>query len=193
MEKYSNGKIYCLSYNNLYYIGSTYKTLDERVKLHIKDFKYSKPKTNSYKIINLSMNFKSYIIEHYSCNSRKELEKREGFYIKKYKKLYGNNCVNKNIAGRTSLEYCNDPINKQKKTEYDKIYRKENKKQIKIGKVNHREKNKKETLKKEAKYREDNRKLIRQNDKIKYEWKKIFGGDVRYNNNLLQISMDLFN
>ena len=47
-------------------------------------------------------NCKIELVELYPCNSKMELEKQEGRYIKE------NHCVNKHIAGRTNIEYYND-------------------------------------------------------------------------------------
>ena len=44
-------------------------------------------------------NCKIELVEHFPCNSRNELERREGYHIQT------NECVNKYIAGRTSKEY----------------------------------------------------------------------------------------
>ena len=55
------------------------------------------------------------LIKDYPCNSRKELEIEEGKYHR------GNECINKNVAGRTKQEYRED--NKEKK----KIYYEKNK------------------------------------------------------------------
>jgi len=62
------------------------------------------------------------LIEIFPCNSKDELSKREGSYIRNL------NCVNKNIAGRTQTDWFN--VNKGKKAEYDKEYRDANRNTI---------------------------------------------------------------
>jgi hypothetical protein len=61
-------------------------------------------------------------VEDYPCNSKKELEAREGFYIK------NTVCVNKVIVGRTKEEYRSDT--KEEKKEKDKKYYEEHKDDI---------------------------------------------------------------
>lgn len=54
--------------------------------------------------------------EKFPCNDNDELHARERFYID------NNDCVNKNIPGRTAEEYKNDnkvKISEQKKEKYD--------------------------------------------------------------------------
>jgi hypothetical protein len=43
-------------------------------------------------------NYQEEIVEEYPCNSREELEKREGFYIN------NNECINMKKVGRTKEE-----------------------------------------------------------------------------------------
>lgn len=117
--KYLNhGKIYKLLCNvtgDVYY-GSTVKSLKQRLSGHKTDYKYYlkgvKSYTTSFKIIE-NGNYRIELVENYGCLNRKQLEMNEGIYIKY------NDCINKNIAGRTRKEY--DKKNKDKKKEYDKI------------------------------------------------------------------------
>lgn len=105
VNPYNNSIIYMIVCNitNDVYIGSTTKSIDERMGFHKINFKafqngakqsycrsFDILKTNDYKV---------YIIENVNCNSKRELEKIEGYYIK------NNNCINKQIAGRTDAEY----------------------------------------------------------------------------------------
>ena len=50
------------------------------------------------------------LVESFSCNSKEELLKREGYYISH------NQCVNRCVAGRTRQEYRNE--NKEAIQEY---------------------------------------------------------------------------
>jgi hypothetical protein len=84
---YSQGKIYKIVCNKtgLIYIGSTCKTLNERLKEHVYDAKrYLDKKSNKfissiYVIIN--NDYKIELIDNYPCNHKKELETKEYYYI----------------------------------------------------------------------------------------------------------------
>jgi hypothetical protein len=86
-------------------------------------------KNEDYKII---------LVENYPCNSKKELEIREGFYIR------NNDCINKNVNGRTPKEW-----------------REENHDELMIKKKAYREEHKDEINIKQTKFREDNREKLR--------------------------------
>ena len=58
-------------------------------------------------------NCKIELIEYYKCDTLQELRKREGEHIR------NNECVNKNIAGRTKKEYNID--NKERVRENEKV------------------------------------------------------------------------
>lgn len=118
-SKYSNGKIYKIINNetNEIYIGSTVLSLKKRFDKHKYSYKYYlKGKynyTTSFELFKNDglKNCKIEMIELYPCENKKELEKKEGEYIKL------NKTVNKNIVGRT-------------KKESKKIYRENNKEKI---------------------------------------------------------------
>ena len=73
-------------------------------------------------------------IEDYPCNSKKELEAREGKYQKE------NDCVNKRVAGRTIQEYNED--NRERLRNREREYRERKKEHIQQRKHNWYEKNK---------------------------------------------------
>ena len=106
---YQNGKIYKIICNltDLIYVGSTTKKLYERLKFHESSYKrYIKigrigPTYSSYQIMR-GGDYYIELIENVACNSRKELEKREGHYIRSL------DCLNRSIAGRTRREYNHD-------------------------------------------------------------------------------------
>jgi hypothetical protein len=107
MSDYSQGKIYKIissECDDVYY-GSTVLQLNQRLALHKHNYKkYLKGITRfvtSFKIIE-SGNYEIVLVENYPCNSKKELELRERFYIE------NNECVNKFIPGRTKKEYEQD-------------------------------------------------------------------------------------
>ncbi|MFY8161327.1 MAG: GIY-YIG nuclease family protein [Candidatus Kapaibacteriota bacterium] len=107
---YSNGKIYKIVDNksDMIYIGSTCKTLEQRLKSHISNYKkYKSGKYNYVTVFKTLENndYKIELIKNYSCNSKNDLEREEGQFIKDYRnnKL---NVVNKLIAGQTHKESC---------------------------------------------------------------------------------------
>ena len=124
------GKIYkIISINtDKIYIGSTTKSLTERLQGHEYNYKqFQNGKHNyvgSYAII-LEGNCEIQLLEEIEYKTKKELLEREGYYIQKYKDI----CVNKNIAGRTYQQYCKD--NAEKFREVVKQYRKDNMVKIK--------------------------------------------------------------
>ena len=101
-NKYHHSKIYKLVdiSNNKMYIGSTTKSLKERLQQHIKDARSDK-KVSSDEIIELAgpENVRIELIKEVKCENRKELCKIEGEYIRSM------DCVNKRVAGRSLKEY----------------------------------------------------------------------------------------
>ncbi len=97
VNKYENGKIYKVvdNINGNIYIGSTCLTLEKRLINHKAKFnQFLRSKKNcswcqAYRIL-MNNDFKIYTIENYPCNSKRELEKREDFYI------ITNECINLN-------------------------------------------------------------------------------------------------
>ncbi len=95
---YSQGKIYKIVCNKtgLVYIGSTCKTLDERLKKHEYDMEHF-VNTKKYKpdklkkvifcssfFVLINKDYKIELIENYPCNSKLELEIKECDYMKLY-------------------------------------------------------------------------------------------------------------
>jgi len=185
MVNYQNSKIYKLysPSKNIIYIGSTTQPLCKRLALHLSDYKmYNNNNSKKYYTSFLVLDCEDYkieLLEDYSCNNRQQLEKKEGEYIKT------NECVNKNITGRTLQEYYNDNIDKIKElkkkynitnankiSEYNKEYRTTN-----LDKVNNQQKQWKiDNIDKVKQYRIDNidkRKqyLIDNADKIRQQSK----------------------
>jgi hypothetical protein len=143
---YKNGKIYKIT-DNAYtkmYIGSTTQSLSKRFSRHKSDYKLWLEGTHhKVSIFNIFDEFgiencKIELIENYECNSKNELERKEGEHIK------NNDCVNKVIAGRTKKEYYND--NKNKILEKAKEYKEANKNKILEKKKEHYEANKQQIL-----------------------------------------------
>ena len=133
-DKYKNGKIYKIvdiGYNKCY-IGSTIDLLCKRMGKHRDAYKqYNNGKAGKTTAFELFAeygieNCKIELVEIYPCNSRTELQAREGYHIK------NEECVNKVICGRTVKEYRSDNI------EYiharAKTFRGEHKEEIQVQK-----------------------------------------------------------
>ncbi len=105
---YQNSKIYKITDNlsDMVYIGSTCKTLEQRMKQHERNFKAFKAgKSNNVTVFKILQNedYKIELVENYPCATKQDLNIREGQIIKEYKnnKL---NVVNRCIAGQTHKE-----------------------------------------------------------------------------------------
>tara|TARA_R110000796_G_scaffold234485_1_gene353306 strand:- start:33 stop:485 length:453 start_codon:yes stop_codon:yes gene_type:complete len=95
MPNYANGKIYkIVGEDGSTYYGSTTTSLKARMGQH----PYNKETTAHQKIIS-QMDWEMVLVENYPCESKKELEDREGWYIRE------NPCVNRQVAGRTSRDW----------------------------------------------------------------------------------------
>jgi hypothetical protein len=89
------GFIYCIKSPNIdkVYIGSTFNDINKRFKQHLVQG------TSTSNIIIMSGDASVELIEEIECENRTQLNKREGHHIQNT-----NNCINKNIAGRTLAE-----------------------------------------------------------------------------------------
>lgn len=127
MANYENAKIYKLwsPSKNLVYYGSTTQTLTERLSKHLHNYKNNK--NIASELVLKCEDYKIELLEHYPCNNRQELCKKEGEYIKSAQRGAHPliKCVNIHIAGRTMKEYYQDNIEKYKQ------YNKNNKERIK--------------------------------------------------------------
>ena len=142
-DKYKNGKIYTIRYKNddsLIYVGSTIQPLFKRWHAHKTDVK-RKNNLILYQKIS-ETNIEDWYIELYEnfpCNSKEELNKREGQIIREIGTL------NKRIEGRTYKEY-NDDNKSNRKENYNN--------------------NKDKILEKQKEYRDSNKELISERKKI---------------------------
>jgi hypothetical protein len=155
---YKNGKIYTIRSQQCekYYIGSTTQPLYKRFNIHKRHYEiYKNGKMHyisSFEIIKFDDCYIE-LLENFSCNSKEELNKREGELIRQLK----DSIVNKRIEKRTNKEWRNDNNyldymkeryiknkdklneqnnkyyieNKEKRLEYAKIYRNNNIESIK--------------------------------------------------------------
>jgi hypothetical protein len=152
---YQNGKIYKLVSNQTdkIYVGSTTQPLYKRKSKHKSNYKKwvddnTRSYMTSYEICKYG-DCDIILIELFPCNSKIELHARERHFIETL------DCVNKYIPGRT-------------KKEYGKIYREENKEEIKLKKKKYRENNKEHLKQKSKEYYLDNKEIINQKKK-KYQ------------------------
>lgn len=154
-NKYQNGKIYKIidRTNGNYYIGSTTKLLEARLKEHEERYSsYLKKIYNNVTSFTIVQNNDYYIelIQNYPCNNKIELLRKEGEYIKNA----DDKCVNRCVAGRTLEEYYQDNrerlivkqkkhyyANPEKKIKYQSEYVKKNKEKVKKYLKEYREKN----------------------------------------------------
>ena len=152
MPDYQNGKIYTIRYRldeSLLYVGSTTQPLHKRWYEHRR--KHNNPNSFNY---NTYLSFKMRgtndinnwhieLYELYPCNTKKELERKEGQVIR----LLNAN-LNQVIAGRSYQEWYED--NKERLKEYNKTYHQEHKE---------------EQNRKSKEYREKNKEKIQENDR----------------------------
>jgi ribosomal protein S27AE len=161
---YTNGKIYKVVSNDykMTYIGSTAQVrLCDRMSGHRqkykswKEGKYKK-KVSIFDIFDIYgvENCKIELIEEYACNSKNDLERKEGDFIK------NTDCVNKIVAGRTDKEYRED--NKEEIKIKNKEYKERNKEEIKVKNKIYKQENKEEILAKQKKYYEANKDKIKE-------------------------------
>ena len=156
MPNYQNGKLYTIRSHQTdkVYVGSTTQVLSVRMGGHRANFKLynNGGGTNYVSSFELLTYDDAYIelIELYPCNSKTELDRGEGVYIRQM------DCVNKNIAGRTMAEYYQD--NKEQLTERQKQYYQDNKEQIK----QYYQDNKEKLAERHKQYYQDNREEIKQ-------------------------------
>ena len=173
MADYSNGKIYqiCSLLTNKIYIGSTIRTLDNRFYSHKSDYKlYSEgnfiKQPSSFKMLKYCDCFIE-LVEDYPCQSRTELEIREGELQLQFIDVI----VNKQIAGRTKKAYYE--ANKDELIKKNKAYYEANKDDILKHKKAYREANREDILKKKKAYYEANKEDIIKKTKAYYEANKL--------------------
>ena len=110
MTNYQNAKIYVIEdyTTDMVYIGSTCKTLEQRLKQHEGNFKaFQAGKSNNVTVFKILENddYEIELVENYPCATKQDLNIREGQIIKEYKNKKWN-VVNRNIAGQTNKQSC---------------------------------------------------------------------------------------
>jgi len=173
---YSKSCIYKLVHkedfnNENIYVGSTTNFI-QRKKCHKKCCNYTNDRSynlNVYQHIRNNGGFENWVmiqIEPFSCNSKKELETRERYWIETLKSKL--NCI---IPTRTPQEYYKENVDKIK----DKIlknakqYYDNNRDEIIKKKAEYYDKNKDEILEYHKQYRNDNKDKIKERKKKYYD------------------------
>lgn len=155
MPDYKQGKIYTIRSPNTdkYYIGSTTQPLHKRFYEHKRKYENGMNETTAAFVFDY---IDAYIelLEECSCNSKYELDKREGELIREHK----DKLVNKKITGRTVAEYNED--NKDRILERRTKYYEDNKDRILEQRTKYYEDNKEHLLEKQTKYHQENREQI---------------------------------
>ena len=146
MPNYQNGKIYtirCYTDISLVYVGSTTKKLCDRKSNH-KSNVIKCPENSFYKIVIDNGGWDNWyieLVENYPCNSKEELEKREGEIMREIGNL--NSKMPRGLKLKENPNYKQEYIQeinkdvefmekkKENKKQYDKEYREQNKKRIK--------------------------------------------------------------
>ena len=184
-NKFSLGKIYEVTDKdcNECYIGSTCeKFLGNRMSRHRWSYRrYLKKADNRFQSIfelfdKYGMdNCKIVLLEDFPCNSKKELEDREGYYIQ------NTTCLNYRVAGRKSKQYYRDNIeqiqqyhlnNKERKKEYMKNYRLLNRERLRQQTKDYHEKHKDQINARKREYWKENQPELTRKQREKYNLKK---------------------
>jgi hypothetical protein len=160
-NKYHKSKIYTIRspYTDKFYIGSTTQLLSSRFNKHKTALQCS-----SKEIIKLGDAYIE-LLEYFKCDTREELNKKEGEIIRQYK----DQCVNKRIEGRTSKEWSQDDYkNNKEKYQIKAKIRYENKKDLIIEQqLNYYNNNKEIILSKQKEYINNNKETIEEKGKEK--------------------------
>ena len=175
MPNYKDGKIYkiySLSNPDLVYVGSTTQPLSKRLADHRGQYKrYQKGKGcyTSYKIFEGCDDYRIELIEFCPCNSKMELHRTEGKYIREM------DCVNKVVAGRTGKEY--RQANRDKIKQYQRVYQQANRDKIKQSNKEYRQTNRDKI----KQYRQDNKQRRKQYyQDNKQRWKQYYQDNRQY-------------
>jgi len=152
------GRIYKIKSPNIdkVYIGSTSKTLEDRFKNHYRSYnswlKGTSGRITSFDIIKEGHAYIELVEEH-EMITRKDLERKEGETMKKT-----DNCVNKNVAGRTDKEYYDENKDKICKKVYE--YRLKNKDKVLERCKEYYDENKQKICKRMNEYYDENKQKI---------------------------------
>ena len=158
LGNYANCKIYKItsySHPELVYYGHTCQTLSRRMGTH-----RSKNNTSSCKQIIEKGDAIILLVLNYPCDDKEQARAKESEYI------IHNNCVNKNIPGRTSNEY------REANKEHMKAYCEANKDKLKLYQEAYRKTNIEKIKESSKAYYEANIDIIKEKNKLYYEARK---------------------
>ena len=167
VPNYNNSSIYKLVHNDdtdntNIYIGSTTNIIQRKYN-HKTNCNNTKNNLKVYQHIRANGCFENWVmiqIEPFSCNSKKELQTRERYWIESLKPK-----LNCQLPTRTYNEWYND--NKEKQQEQQQKYRENNKEKISEKRKDYRQNNKVKIQQCNKKYNENNKEK-RQEQKRKY-------------------------
>ena len=168
-NKYKNCKICKVLDNdyNLVYYGSTIESLARRFSKHRRDYLlFKEGKISNITVFQIfdeynTENCKIELVENFPCESKEQLRKREGEYIKQDKE-----CVNRVIPGRSRTEYKED--NKDKLKDMSKEYYIKHREALCEKSKQYREEHKDEKAESNKKYREDHPEHFKQHRMNRY-------------------------
>ena len=179
--RYQRGKIYSIRspHTEMVYYGSTISPLSKRLSGHNNDFNRGHY-CSSQEILALG-DAHIELVENYPCNSKNELDRREGQIQRENKQ----HCINLSIAGRTPKEYyedCKNDILAQKKEYYEankeakiikvKEYQKIHRDAISEQKKEYYQTHKDTILASQKEYRESHQDKLKAKRKERYRAKK---------------------
>ena len=172
MVDYSKGQIYKIWDNTFTkcYVGSSVQPLSKRMQKHRSDYKkYLDNRCHYVSVFDLFDEFgldncKIEWVEDVVCNSKKELQAREGIHIR------NSDCVNKQIAGRSKKERYEDK--REEYLEKFKDYYINNKEDIFERMKNYREEHKEELSDKHKMYYEKHKEQLNNKQREYYNLNK---------------------
>jgi hypothetical protein len=168
MVNYANGKIYqiiptCEHEEGDVYIGSSAEVnLCNRMSKHRYNYRHRGVVYTACKLFEKygEDNLKIELIEAFPCQSKTELEAREGFLIRERP------CINKRIEGRTKVQWYAD--NKERREKQQKAnYEKNKAKRLEQCKI-YVQKHKEKTDEYQKQYREQNKEQLSEHHKAYY-------------------------
>jgi hypothetical protein len=154
--KYLDTQIYCIicMITGEMYVGSTFQTLKERMWYHVS----LSSNCTSRQIIDRG-NYKSYTIQKWSCNTKREVLTLEGQWQRAYKTCFPEHLVNKQIEGQFVYE------STESKKAYDSQWYQDNKAEHNVRGKKWREANQERYRFSNKEWKERNKERNKKNNK----------------------------